>query len=224
MELPRAFVGFVLLPIVGNAAEHATAIGMAYREKLDLAIAVALGSSTQIALFVIPLMVVVGWLLPGLDNDMTLDFPPFETTVTMLSVIIVAFQVQVGEVTYLSGFVLVVAYVIIALSFVYLHRKVEMIPVPGDPRAARPPRLCLLSRGPGANYNVEPTRLCGVCFLRRRVIHSATALRLRNRFLRTSDPACSGSEASGDGGSCSGAPDTSQAERAGAEPCHSQLT
>ena len=44
-----------------------------------------------------------------------------------------AFQVQVGEVTYLSGFVLVVAYVIIALSFVYLHRKVEMIPVPGDP-------------------------------------------------------------------------------------------
>ena len=64
---------------------------------------------------------------------MTLDFPPFETTVTMLSVIIVAFQVQVGEVTYLSGFVLVVAYVIIALSFVYLHRKVEMIPVPGDP-------------------------------------------------------------------------------------------
>jgi Ca2+:H+ antiporter len=132
-NLPRAFVGFVLLPIVGNAAEHATAIGMAYREKLDLAIAVALGSSTQIALFVIPLMVVVGWLLPGLDNDLTLDFPPFETTVTMLSVIIVAFQVQVGEVTYLSGFVLVVAYVIIALSFVYLHRKVEMIPVPGDP-------------------------------------------------------------------------------------------
>ena len=132
-NLPRAFVGFVLLPIVGNAAEHATAIGMAYREKLDLAIAVALGSSTQIALFVIPLMVVIGWVLPGLDNDMTLDFPPFETTVTMLSVIIVAFQVQVGEATYLSGLVLVVAYVIIALSFVYLHRKVEMIPVPGDP-------------------------------------------------------------------------------------------
>ena len=119
--------------ILYKTLAHATAIGMAYREKLDLAIAVALGSSTQIALFVIPLMVVVGWLLPGLDNDMTLDFPPFETTVTMLSVIIVAFQVQVGEVTYLSGFVLVVAYVIIALSFVYLHRKVEMIPVPGDP-------------------------------------------------------------------------------------------
>ena len=61
-------------------------VRMAYREKLDLAIAVALGSSTQIALFVIPLMVVIGWVLPGLDNDMTLDFPPFETTVTMLSV------------------------------------------------------------------------------------------------------------------------------------------
>jgi len=132
-NLPRAFVGFVLLPIVGNAAEHATAIGMAYREKLDLAIAVALGSSTQIALFVIPLMVVIGWLVPGLDNDMTLDFPPFETTVTMLSVIIVAFQVQVGEATYLSGMVLVVAYVIIAVSFVFINRKDKMIAVPGDP-------------------------------------------------------------------------------------------
>ena len=132
-NLPRAFVGFVLLPIVGNAAEHATAIGMAYREKLDLAIALALGSSTQIALFVIPLMVVIGWLMPGLDNDMTLDFPPFETTVTMLSVIIVVFQVQVGEATYLSGMVLVVAYVIIAVSFVFINRKDKMIAVPGDP-------------------------------------------------------------------------------------------
>ena len=63
----------------------------------------------------------------------------------MLSVIIVAFQVQVGEVTYLSGFVLVVAYVIIALSFVYLHRKVEMIRC-RPPRAARPPRVLLSSR------------------------------------------------------------------------------
>jgi Ca2+:H+ antiporter len=55
--LGEAFVGFVVLPIVGNAAEHSTAVAMAYKKKMDLAFGCALGSSTQIALFVIPLMV-----------------------------------------------------------------------------------------------------------------------------------------------------------------------
>jgi len=116
-ELPDAFVGFVLLPLVGNAAEHATAISMAYRSKIDLAIAVALGSSTQIALFVLPLMVILGWII---HQPLALDFGSFETACCALSVLIVAAQAQLGDVHYLNGLCLVVAYVIIAMAFLYI--------------------------------------------------------------------------------------------------------
>lgn len=117
-ELPDSFVGFVLLPIVGNAAEHATAISMAYRSKMDLAVAVALGSSTQIALFVLPLMVVIAWIM---GEPLDLAFGSFETAVTAFSVVIVAAQAQMGEVHYLNGICLVVAYCIISLAFYYIH-------------------------------------------------------------------------------------------------------
>ena len=71
----QAFVGFVIIPIIGNAAEHSTAIVMAAKGKMDLAFGVALGSSTQIALFVIPFMVLVAW---GMDKPLDLFFgtPP----------------------------------------------------------------------------------------------------------------------------------------------------
>lgn len=59
----RTFVGLILLPIVGNAAEHATAVTVAIKDKMDLAIGVAVGSSMQIALLVIPFVVVLGWIL-----------------------------------------------------------------------------------------------------------------------------------------------------------------
>lgn len=57
------FVGLILLPIVGNAAEHATAVTVACKDKMDLAIGVAVGSSMQIALLVLPLIVVLGWIM-----------------------------------------------------------------------------------------------------------------------------------------------------------------
>ena len=59
-----AFIGVILLPIVGNAAEHATAVTVAFKGKMDLALGVAVGSSTQIALLVVPFSVIVGWV-PG---------------------------------------------------------------------------------------------------------------------------------------------------------------
>lgn len=61
--LSKTFVGLVLLPIVGNAAEHATAVTVAVKDKMDLAIGVAVGSSMQIALLVLPLTVVIGWII-----------------------------------------------------------------------------------------------------------------------------------------------------------------
>lgn len=60
--ISKTFVGLILLPIVGNAAEHATAVTVAIKDKMDLAIGVAVGSSMQIALLLLPLIVVIGWI------------------------------------------------------------------------------------------------------------------------------------------------------------------
>ena len=72
------FIGLILLPIVGNAAEHATAVTVAIKDKMDLAIGVAIGSSLQIALLVLPLMVLLNWFGVGAPADMTLDFDGFQ--------------------------------------------------------------------------------------------------------------------------------------------------
>lgn len=66
-NISKTFVGLILLPIVGNAAEHATAVTVACKDKMDLAIGVAVGSSMQIALLVLPLIVVLGWII-GVHN------------------------------------------------------------------------------------------------------------------------------------------------------------
>jgi len=114
--LGEAFVGFVLLPIAGNAAEHSTAVVMAYKGKMDVALGVALGSSTQIALFVIPLMVIIGWMM---DAPLDLRFGTFETCITFLSSLIVFFIVQNGETNWLEGAMLLFAYGIICFAFFF---------------------------------------------------------------------------------------------------------
>lgn len=69
--ISKAFIGLILLPIVGNAAEHVTAVVVAVRNKMDLAMGVAIGSSIQIALLVTPFLVIVGWII---GEPMTLHF------------------------------------------------------------------------------------------------------------------------------------------------------
>jgi Ca2+:H+ antiporter len=69
--LSRNFIGLILIPIVGNAAEHVTAVVVAIKNKMDLAMGVAIGSSIQIALFVTPFLVVLGWIM---NRPMTLQF------------------------------------------------------------------------------------------------------------------------------------------------------
>lgn len=82
------FVGLILLPIVGNAAEHATAVTVAIKDKMDLAIGVAVGSSMQIALLVLPLMVVLAWIIGG--RDLTLVFDDFQIAVLFVAVLLVS--------------------------------------------------------------------------------------------------------------------------------------
>ncbi|EXJ89388.1 hypothetical protein A1O3_02455 [Capronia epimyces CBS 606.96] len=109
--LSEAFVGLIILPIVGNAAEHVTAVTVAAKNKLDLALGVALGSSIQIALFVTPVVVILGWIL---DKDMSLYFSLFETGSLFVSTFIVNFLVLDGRSNYLEGALLCACYIIIA--------------------------------------------------------------------------------------------------------------
>ncbi|KAK6537260.1 hypothetical protein TWF694_011453 [Orbilia ellipsospora] len=109
----EAFIGLILLPIVGNAAEHVTAVTVAAKNKMDLAIGVAVGSSIQIALFVTPLIVLLGWIL---DKDMGLYFNIFETVALFTSCFVVNFLVLDGRSNYLEGALLCASYVIIAVA------------------------------------------------------------------------------------------------------------
>lgn len=108
--ISKTFVGLILLPIVGNAAEHATAVTVACKDKMDLAIGVAVGSSMQIALLVLPLVIVIGWCMgrlssglvtasldvltgKGLEN-MTLYFDAFQVILLFVSVLLVCFTTR----------------------------------------------------------------------------------------------------------------------------------
>ena len=86
--ISKTFIGLILLPIVGNAAEHVTAVVVSYKNKMDLAIGVSIGSSMQIALLVTPFLVILGWIM-NIDPPMTLRFETFETVIFFLSVLIV---------------------------------------------------------------------------------------------------------------------------------------
>ncbi|KAI9665548.1 MAG: hypothetical protein M1831_001691 [Alyxoria varia] len=115
------FVGLILLPIVGNAAEHATAITVAIKDKMDLAIGVAVGSSMQIALLVIPLSVVIGWIIEGVhgvgeQEPMTLNFDGFVIAVLFITVLLVNYLIQDGKSHWLEGVMLMTTYVIIAVA------------------------------------------------------------------------------------------------------------
>jgi Ca2+:H+ antiporter len=99
-HISKTFVGLILLPIVGNAAEHVTAVVVAVKDKMDLAMGVAIGSSMQIALLVTPFLVILGWII---DQPMTLRFETFETAVFFVSVLVVTYVIADGKSNYLEG-------------------------------------------------------------------------------------------------------------------------
>lgn len=112
--ISKTFIGLILLPIVGNAAEHVTACVVAWKDKMDLAIGVAIGSSMQIALFVTPFLVLLGWII---GQPMTLNFNTFETVVFFLSVLVVNYLIMDGKSNYLEGCMCLGMYIIIAIAF-----------------------------------------------------------------------------------------------------------
>jgi Ca2+:H+ antiporter len=111
--IKEEFIGLILLPIVGNAAEHATAVTVAIKDKMDLAIGVAVGSSMQVALFLIPLLVVIGWGM-GM-NEMSLSFDIFQVAVLFVAVLLTNYLIGDGKSHWLEGLLLICLYCIIAV-------------------------------------------------------------------------------------------------------------
>ncbi|KAK7223637.1 hypothetical protein V2G26_011640 [Clonostachys chloroleuca] len=115
--LSEVFIGLIVLPIVGNAAEHITSITVAMKNKMDLAIGVTVGSSIQIALCITPLVVMLGW---ALGKDMSLYFTLFETVCLFVSTFMTNFLVLDGRSNYMEGALLCTVYILIALvAFFY---------------------------------------------------------------------------------------------------------
>jgi Ca2+:H+ antiporter len=116
--MTEVFVGVIVVAIVGNAAEHSTAVLMAFKNKMDIAINIAVGSSIQIALFVAPVMVFLSYFIG--PQPMDLIFTNFEVLAVTLSVAIMALISQDGESNWMEGVQLLAVYAILGLAFYWL--------------------------------------------------------------------------------------------------------
>lgn len=116
--MTEVFVGVILVAIIGNAAEHSTAVLMAIKNKMDIAINIAVGSSIQIALFVAPLLVFLSYFIG--PQPMDLHFTSFEVLAIALSVGIIALIAQDGESNWMEGVQLLAVYAILGIAFYYL--------------------------------------------------------------------------------------------------------
>jgi Ca2+:H+ antiporter len=121
LGMSEVFVGVVLVALVGNAAEHATAITMAYRNKLDLTMHIAIGSSLQIALLVTPVLVFASLALAPRPLD--LNFTLLEVLALGASVVVVSEVGRDGRTHWMEGVLLLAVYAILALAFYHLPAK-----------------------------------------------------------------------------------------------------
>jgi Ca2+:H+ antiporter len=117
LGLTQTFLGLIIIPIIGNAAEHATAVVVARKGKMDLALQIALGSSTQVALLVAPILVFAGVLL---GRDMSLVFTPFEVMALGLATLITAIITLDGESHWFEGVQLLAVYGMMAVGAFFL--------------------------------------------------------------------------------------------------------
>jgi Ca2+:H+ antiporter len=115
--LNQVFLGFIVLAIVGNAAEHSTAVMLAAKNQMDTALNISMQSSVQIALFVTPVLVFLSY---GLGHPLDLLFSPFELLAVGLGVAIFAYLVMDGETNWYEGIQLLSVYAIIAVAMYFL--------------------------------------------------------------------------------------------------------
>ena len=116
--MTSVFVGVIVVAIIGNAAEHSTAILVARENRMDLSLGIAIGSSIQIALFVAPLLVIASYFIA--PRPMDLVFTPAEVMAAVLSVAISAQIASDGESNWFEGVQLLAVYVILGIAFYFL--------------------------------------------------------------------------------------------------------
>ncbi|MBE9039932.1 calcium/proton exchanger [Oscillatoriales cyanobacterium LEGE 11467] len=116
LGLTALFTGVIIVPIIGNAAEHATAVTVAMKNKMDLSVSVAMGSSLQIALFVAPVLVLAGWFF---GQPMDLNFNPFELVAVAVAVLLANSVSSDGRSDWLEGALLLATYMVLGFSFFY---------------------------------------------------------------------------------------------------------
>lgn len=112
--LSQSFLGFIVLPIAGNACEHITAVFVAMKDKMDLSMGIAVGSAIQISLLAVPLVTIVGW---ATGHPFSLAFDPFSALVLVLSVIHTAVMISDAESNWLEGLQLLVTYFVIGVAY-----------------------------------------------------------------------------------------------------------
>ncbi|PIA17419.1 calcium/proton exchanger [Coemansia reversa NRRL 1564] len=120
--ISHTFVGMILLPIAANAAEHAMSMTVAVRDKMDLCITIAVGSSMQIALFVLPVLIIIAWIM---NRPLTLFFDDFETTTMLISVLVINYLIMNGRSNWLKGTMLLSSYLIVALAFFLYPSEID---------------------------------------------------------------------------------------------------
>ena len=113
--LSEFFIGVIIVAIVGNAAEHWVAVSVAMKDKMDLSVNIAVGSSAQIALFVAPVLVLLSFVLG--PHPMALVFNGFELGGILLAILIANHVTQEGESTWYEGVQLLAVYAVLAVAF-----------------------------------------------------------------------------------------------------------
>jgi len=117
LGLSEFFIGIIIIPLVGNVAEHLVAVQVAYKNKMELSMAISLGSSLQVALFVAPVLVFVSLLF---GQTLLLVFNGFELIALISTAIIAAFVAQDGKTNWFEGAMLLMLYLMLAIAFFYL--------------------------------------------------------------------------------------------------------
>jgi Ca2+:H+ antiporter len=115
--LSPVFIGLVIIPIVGNAAEHSSAVYIAFRDRIDLSMAIAAGSSIQVATFVAPLLVLISLFY---TTRLDLVFQPLELVSLGLATVLFTFISLDGESSWLAGIQLVAVYVMACVVFFFV--------------------------------------------------------------------------------------------------------
>jgi Ca2+:H+ antiporter len=116
LGLSEFFVGLILIPIIGNAAENSSAILMAMRNRMDLALNIAIGSSIQVALLIAPLLVLLGM---AFRQPMDLAFTTMEVASIALAVLVTSSVIRDAETNWLEGALLVLAYSVLGVAFFF---------------------------------------------------------------------------------------------------------